>query len=79
MSMLHITSGRFTASEFSGGSLWSDLFKAFTCSASECVSKWWRRIHQRNELMTLSDQEQSDFLCSRSYARAEASKWFWQV
>ena len=38
-----------------------------------------RRIRQRNELMTLSDYELSDFICSRSDARAEASKWFWQT
>jgi uncharacterized protein YjiS (DUF1127 family) len=79
MSMLHITRGRFPTSESFGASLWSKLFKAFTSAASECVSTWRRRIRQRNELMTLSDHELSDFMCSRSDARAEASKWFWQA
>ena len=79
MSMLHITGGRFTASKLSSGSLWSNLFKAFSCATVDCVSTWRRRIRQRNELMRLSDYELGDFLCSRADARREASKWFWQA
>jgi hypothetical protein len=46
----------------SGASLWSDLFNALTCAVGEYVSKWWYRIRQCNELMTLSEDESNDFL-----------------
>jgi uncharacterized protein YjiS (DUF1127 family) len=43
------------------------------------ISEWWRRIRERNELTTLGHRELVDFMCSTADARAEASKWFWEV
>ena len=48
-------------------------------SRLQCFSEWWRRIRERHELMTLSDRELADFMCSKADARAEASKWFWEA
>jgi len=45
----------------------------------QCISEWWRRIRERNELSKLSDRNLADFICSKADARAETSKWFWQA
>jgi uncharacterized protein YjiS (DUF1127 family) len=44
-----------------------------------CISEWWRRIRERNELRKLSDRDLADFMCSKADACAETSKWFWEA
>jgi uncharacterized protein YjiS (DUF1127 family) len=43
------------------------------------MSEWWRRIRERDELMRLGDRELADIGCSKTDAKAEASKWFWEA
>jgi uncharacterized protein YjiS (DUF1127 family) len=45
----------------------------------QCISEWWRRIRERNELGKLGHRDLADFMCSKADARAETSKWFWQA
>jgi uncharacterized protein YjiS (DUF1127 family) len=42
------------------------------------VSQWHHRMRSRRELMLLGDIELADMSLSRTDARSEASKWFWQ-
>jgi uncharacterized protein YjiS (DUF1127 family) len=43
------------------------------------VSQWRHRMRSRQELMMLGDVDLADLSLSRSDARVEANKWFWQA
>ena len=42
------------------------------------VAEWRRRTRSRNELSMLSEAQFGDAPFTRSEARAEVAKWFWQ-
>jgi uncharacterized protein YjiS (DUF1127 family) len=43
------------------------------------LADWYRRVHSRNELMSLSDRDLHDIGLSRCTADFEASKPFWMA
>lgn len=43
------------------------------------VAQWRRRMRSRHELIMLGDVELADLSLSRSDARTETNKWFWQA
>ena len=45
----------------------------------QCITEWFRRIRERNELRKLSHRDLADFMCSKADACAETSKWFWEA
>lgn len=42
------------------------------------VAEWRRRMRSRNELTMFSEQQLGDLPFTRTEARAEVAKWFWQ-
>ncbi len=73
---------RVTAANFAAPTRTFEVHR-YTVAANplhlQCVSRWWRRIRERNELRTLSDRDLADFMCSNADAKAETSKWFWEA
>ena len=47
-------------------------------SENKKVRHWWQVHCSRSELLTLGERELADIGRSRSDARVEGSKWFWQ-
>ena len=76
MSMLHITADRLTRPVSAGTSLWGH-FETFARAAGRSLSEWWRRIRERNEMMTRGELElRNDLL---SHVKIDAIKWFWRA
>jgi len=44
----------------------------------QLLNVWYQRAHQRQQLAELTDDELRDIGVSRSEARSEASKSFWE-
>jgi len=42
------------------------------------VAEWRRQVRGRNELSMYTERQFGDFPFTRSEARAEVAKWFWQ-
>jgi hypothetical protein len=76
MSMLHITADRLTTPVSQGASLWNH-FEAFTRTAGRSLYECWRRIRERNEMMTRGELELRDDLLK--HVKIEAIKWFWRA
>lgn len=48
-------------------------------SLRQCLVLWHRNAATRRQLAALEDSALADLGLTRTAARAEAAKWFWQV